>query len=471
VNASDCKYDAFKVQQGEVQHGQALTITKDANGANKNTFTWTITKDVDKTIVKQIGGSATFNYTVSVTHDGGTISDVKVIGTISVFNPNVDSNNNTVPVDIDGVTDQLSDGTVCTVTNGGPQTLTAAKTTFAYECDLVALPQGQLDNTASVSWSQQFLNNGALLDAGSPSFTFSNISFAETKVDNCTTVKDTFNGGSAATLGMVCAGNSPAASNLNSSLLANFSESYDPTARTFTFKYSRPIPVPQFGCQSYDNTATFTTNDTSATGSANKTVTVCGPVKTGALTMGFWQNKNGQGIISAANQANLGTWLSGYHPFSNAPSTGLAAYVSNIIKAATCTSTSKACNSMLRAQMLATALDVYFSDPALGGNKIGAYNGLGTSQQPIGGVMIDLTMICQMIDGSGSTATCSGTFENVSSAFGGATSMTVLNMLLYQNTADPLADAGANWYNQGKATQVLAKDAFDAINNQVVFAP
>jgi hypothetical protein len=74
-----------------------------------------------------------------------------------------------------------------------------------------------------------------------------------------------------------------------------------------------------------------------------------------------------------------------------------------------------------------------------------------------------------MIDGSGGTASCSGTYENVSSAFGGATSLTVLQMLQYQNTADPLADAGAAWYGQVKATQVLAKDAFDAINNGVAF--
>ncbi len=114
--------------------------------------------------------------------------------------------------------------------------------------------------------------------------------------------------------------------------------------------------------------------------------------------------------------------------------------------------------------MLATALDVYFSDPALGGNKINA-------PTPIGGVTIDLTKICQIIDGSGGTATCNSTYENVSSAFGGATSMTVLQMLAYQNTADPLADAGAVWYGQVKATQVLAKDAFDAINNQVVYGP
>jgi hypothetical protein len=51
--------------------------------------------------------------------------------------------------------------------------------------------------------------------------------------------------------------------------------------------------------------------------------------------------------------------------------------------------------------------------------------------------------------------------------------MTVMNMLLYQNTtqADPAQDAGASWYSQVKATQVLAKDAFDAVNNQVAFSP
>src|SRR5438445_10432785 len=50
-----------------------------------------------------------------------------------------------------------------------------------------------------------------------------------------------------------------------------------------------------------------------------------------------------------------------------------------------------AMNTMLKAQMLATALDVYFSDPALGGNKIGAPG-------PIGSDLIDLTKVCNMID-------------------------------------------------------------------------
>jgi streptogramin lyase len=182
---------------------------------------------------------------------------------------------------------------------------------------------------------------------------------------------------------------------------------------------------------------------------------------TGALSKGFWQNKNGQAIIGGANQSTLSTWMKQFNPFSDAPSSALATYAYNIIKAAN--ASGSALNAILKAQMLATALDTYFSDPALGGNRINA-------PTPISSVTIDLTKICQLIDGSGGTATCSGPFENVSSAFGGATSMTVMNMLLYQNTADPSADAGANWYGQVKATQALAKDAFDAINNQVAFS-
>jgi hypothetical protein len=38
-------------------------------------------------------------------------------------------------------------------------------------------------------------------------------------------------------------------------------------------------------------------------------------------------------------------------------------------------------------------------------------------------------------------------------------------MLTYQNASDPAVDHGAVWYGQVKAMQVLAKDAFDAINN------
>jgi len=233
-----------------------------------------------------------------------------------------------------------------------------------------------------------------------------------------------------------------------------------------TFTYSRSIPV-GYGCQTYDNTATFKTDDTGATGSASKTVTVCGPIKTGALTIGFWQNKNGQSIItsgaSVSGVCKSGTWLRQYAPFQDLDATASCAavgsYVTKIIKAANASGASM--NAMLKAQMLATALDVYFSDPALGGNKIGAAN-------PIGGVTVDLTYICKMID-SASASNCSGTFEDTSAAFGGAQSLTVSQMLAY--AAGQSNTGGTIWYANVKATQGLAKDAFDAVNNQVAFAP
>jgi hypothetical protein len=442
VDPSDCKYDAFKVQPTEVQHGLPLTVTKDANGNYTNTYTWQITKDVDKTLVKQVGGNATFNYTVSATHDGGAISGVNVSGTISVFNPNVDSNNDPVSVTGVNVADQLSDGTVCTVTNGTDVSLTALETDFHYSCDFSGLPQGELDNTVTVTWPDQFLDNGALLDTGSADFTFSNISFTENAVDECVNVTDSYAGA----LGTACVG--------------------DANPKTFT--YSRTIPIPANGCVSYDNTATFTTNDTGATGSASKTVTVCGPAKTGALTMGFWQNKNGQGIItngaSTSGVCNSGTWLRQFAPFRDLRATAtcraVAPYVYTVIKAANAGGASM--NAMLKAQDLATALDVYFSDPALGGNKINA-------PSPVGGQSIDLAMICKVIDTSGGTASCSspGHFENTSSAFGGATCLTVSQLLAFAASQSNVG--GSVWYGQVKATQGLAKDTFDAINNQFAF--
>jgi hypothetical protein len=138
----------------------------------------------------------------------------------------------------------------------------------------------------------------------------------------------------------------------------------------------------------------------------------------------------------------------------------VATYVANVITAANCSGSS--CNPMLKAQMLATALDVYFSDPALGGNKIGALHG------PVGNFNIDLTVICQMIDGSNGS-TCTGTYYNVSSAFGNppGSCMTVSAMLTYAASQSNVG--GSSWYGQVKTTQVKAKDAFDSINNVVAF--
>jgi len=429
---SDTDTTGSASQTVKVCVGADLTVSKNANTGYVLTYGWGIKKSVDKTLVEQVGGgTATFNYTVEVTHDNGTESGWTTTGTITVSNPNDFE-------DVTGVkvTDVIDNGGTCTVTGGTNLTVPAGQSvTLSYSCTYGSAPSPRSGtNTATASWDKTAASTPDGSAQGTASADFNN---ATVTVDNgiITVVDDKTNPANPVTLGTV---------------------GYtDPSPKDFT--YALTLNVPTTNCAKYTNTAKIV--ETKQT--ASQTVEVCGPAKTGALTMGYWQNKNGQGIISATNQANLGTWLKGYHPFSDAPSSGLATYVYNIIKAANCSGTT--CNTMLRAQMLATALDVYFSDPALGGNKINA-------PAPIGGVTIDLTKICQMIDGSG-TGTCSSTYENVSGAFGGATSLTVLQMLTYQNTADPLADAGAVWYSQVKATQVLAKDAFDAINNQVVFAP
>jgi len=425
VSPSSCKYDAFKV--GEAQNAAPPIITKTAAGAYTDAWTWTITKDVDKTLVQTSSSTATFNYTVGVTHDGGTIGDVGVSGTITVFNPNAD------PVHIDAVTDVLSDGTVCDVTSGGPQDIPAGDTDFAYTCQLTGLPQGSLDNNAVVAWSNQIVGSD-FLPAHTADFTFQDVTFSGTDTDECVSVSDSYAG----SLGTTCVG--------------------DVNPKTFT--YSRTVPVPVDQCVTYDNTATFTTNDTATTGSASASVKVCG--RDYGLTMGFWQNKNGQAIITG--QAKTGTcasatWLRQYAPFQDLSATATCAqvgtYVTNVIKAANASGASM--NAMLKAQMLATSLDVYFSDPALGGNKI-------SSPLPLGGVMIDLTKICSTLSLSG---TCTGSLISTSSAFGGASALTVNQLLTSASSQSNVG--GSSWYGQVKKTQELAKDTFDAINNSLAF--
>lgn len=106
----------------------------------------------------------------------------------------------------------------------------------------------------------------------------------------------------------------------------------------------------------------------------------------------------------------------------------------NVIKAANASGSSM--NAMLKPQMLATVLNVYFSDPALGGNKIGAPRLIG--------VVIDLQVICQMNNLPGGISSCTGTYWNVSSAFGGATTMTVSQMLTYAASKSNVG--GSTWY-------------------------
>jgi hypothetical protein len=427
--------------------GAPLDISKDATAASTVTYTWDVHKSADKTRVEQIGGTASFTYTVHVTHDAGTEGHYAVTGTITVENTNAFEVAGTT------VTDKLDDGTVCSVTGGTNATIPANDTkTFAYSC----APSGNsaTKNTAHVDWPDSGPSNE--LPGGSAFFDKSITWPAATPTDNCTTVSDPLPSGGTSSDNpfpvTICVGDT------------GDGGAGSGTSAGFTYTYHVSYSVPTHDCVSKTNTATESTDGNTS----SVKVTICGPAATGALTMGFWQNKNGQAIITGQAKTGTcgsGTYLRTFAPFQDLTSGStcaqVATYVTNVIKAATCTSTSKTCNSMLKAQMLATALDVYFSDTALGGNKIGAPG-------PIGAVKIDLTKICSMIDASGGTATCSGTFRDASGAFGGATALTVSQLLSYAASQSNVG--GSTWYAQVKATQVLAKDTFDSINNQVAFS-
>ncbi|MFM8305422.1 MAG: hypothetical protein ACKOA9_14200, partial [Actinomycetota bacterium] len=127
-----------------------------------------------------------------------------------------------------------------------------------------------------------------------------------------------------------------------------------------TYTYDRSITVPAWGCTTYPNTAAITETGQSASAQ----VRACGPAHTGALTMGFWQNKNGQSLIKTASGSgvcSLTATLRAYVPFADlsptATCTQVASYVNNVIKVANASGASM--NAMLKAQMLATTLDVW----------------------------------------------------------------------------------------------------------------
>jgi hypothetical protein len=384
-----------------------------------------------------------------VSHDAGSDSAWKVSGDITVTNP---ASGNASGVTVTDATDVGGTCAVHTdlnhVLNPAGDTLNAGDTAlYPYDCTFGSNP-GSGTNTATVSWNPTLSDGSETTNSSFPATAGFAFGDPTDVVHNCVDVTDSYAGA----LGTVCVGGA------------------NPT----TFNYSRIVTVPH-DCVTVNNTATFNVQDPDSdaddTGSSSVTAKVCRvPAKTGALTMGYWQNKNGQGIIKAgaatAGVCNSGTWLRQYAPFqdlsSTASCTTVATYVYNVVKAAVCTSTTKTCNSMLKAQMLATALDVYFSDPGLGGNRINA-------PAPIGGVSIDLTMICTMIDGTGGSGTCSGAYKDASGLPGYSAGMTVLQIL--SAAAAQANVGGSTWFGQTKAQQVCATDVFDAINNQAAFSP
>ena len=396
--------------------GPILNITKDATGAYTATTPWTITKAATPLVSYLTSGSATVNYTVTVSPSAPTISDVKVTGNIEV------TNSGDSPATDAVVTDTLQSpfNLTCSITN--PENFgfitSSAPASSAYTCSLLNTaptlsPVGGT-NQATVAWTA--------LAGQSPASAVAFFGWdTVTQKDQCVTVSDTVQG------------------SLDTELCAS---------EDGTYTYTRSIPAVS-GCVTYPNIASFVAADTGATKSANASVTVCAPVESTAHTMGYWQNKNGQAQIKGATcggEGGIDTFLNQFAPLADLGCNGtLASNVTTIIKAANASGSSM--NAMLKAQMLATALSAYF-DTA------------------VRNLDVDLTKICKNLSSCGVPP---AGYEITSMAFGGLAvkHLTVMQLLAYASSQYVSAN---DWYGQVKATQGLAKDTFDAINNRKVFA-
>lgn len=383
--------------------GADLQVQKNASASFNRTYNWDIAKAADKTVIDP-GGKVT--YTVTVNQDPqNPFSDSgwQVNGTITVANPN-----DWESVTLGQLSDVIDNGGTCTIAGspGGTVIPASGQATFSYTCTFSSKPASSSGvNQAIAEWDSGAAYTPDSAAAGSAGYAFNN----PANLTNQTIHVTDSQGGALGTVG-------PASDDPSNLVSA-------------TFTYSKTFSPPSSGCATVNNTATIT--ETGQT--ASKSVQNC---NSGALTMGFWHNQNGQAIIKGANQTALANYLTGYAPFADL-SGSVANYFTNVFNAANAGGATA--NAQLKAQMLATALDVYFSDPALGGSKISA-------PAPIGGLTVNVS--------------------SWSAAFGGAASMTVNQMLSY--AASQSNPGGSVWYGNVKSVQVVAIAAFGAVNNQQV---
>jgi hypothetical protein len=439
--------------------GADLTVTKTATPSFTRTYNWEISKSVDKTLFKQVGGTVTANYTVIADETGFTDSGWQVSGTITVHNPNAWE-----PVTLTGVTDAINNGGACTVSGNTTQTIAANgdSTALTYTCTYAAAPSlAAFTNTATATWSATDAHTPDGTKDGTASGAFNDGSTGNpTRVNQTiTVVDDKTNPSNPVTLG---------------TLTATDTTPYT----THTYQYPMTFNVGT-GCTTYTNTASITETKQSA----SQTVNVCGPANTGALTIGFWKTTNGQNLIKTycgTDPTGLGAYLRGLGggsgPFSNAPSScsSLATYALNILNAASASNM----NSMLKAQMLGTALDVWFSGPGYTGTTVSGIKPPSKflSNNKLGTFNMDTTAVCPMVDNTtAGTATCLNNQPSTNAMASGAVPSSSMTMQAIVNfaatTPSPFNGSTSNsiWYGGSKTLEEILKNIFDQFNNGMAF--
>jgi hypothetical protein len=220
---------------------------------------------------------------------------------------------------------------------------------------------------------------------------------------------------------------------------------------------SKDVITPKPGTGTYTVTRYWNIYDdcNSKVESATVTVSEC-PVGC-ALTMGFWKGPNGTKVINS-DCGGLHTYLLGFNAFKDVPvasvdskgNCSLNTYVQSIIQGANAGNATMC--SMLRAQMLATALDVYFNNGKW--TTYGLCSGIGC---------VDLTYIGKCTDNTSTSTSNLAGYQSATSVFG-CSCDTVTDILSKADTQFFASPCNATT-TAAKITAGIAKDTFDSINN------
>jgi len=415
----------------QVCGGADLTLVVSATPQFTRTFNWTIQKGVNKTLINTPSPVAH----VVVWQTGFVDSGWQLSGVATVTNPN---DWESVPVVLG---DSVSGGVgTCSFTGSSSLTVGPGQSVpLAYVCTYPAFPSPPSGtDSATATWDKTtyFTPDGSATN--SAGFTFTG---PTNFVNQTVTLTESFNSQPPVALGTITA------------------VQVKPWA-TKTFLESPTLNFPASGCVDEPNLSALPPT----TLTSSETITLCTTIKSGAKSAGFWALFQGRGLIlhgaATGGVCNSGTWLRNDAPFQDLLPNASCAQVQSYVTGVFSTSSSSVLAD-LKMQALATALNVYFSDPSLGGNTISA-------PAPIGNYSVDLTHVCVMKDSGTGSGTCAGTVTSSSNAFGGATQLTVSQMLA---TSSSFSNAGGTAWYSNSTTQALAKNAFDAVNNQKAMAP
>jgi hypothetical protein len=245
----------FGLSHIEFCYDYEVDVTKTAETSLDRTYTWDIEKSADQTdLTLQPGESFLINYKVTLNATSED-SNHAVQGVITIENH--DPNN---AATVTEVTDQITgdiDADVTCDDEPFPFTIPAGGTS---ECSYsAALPDdSDRTNTATVTTSAESKVGGG---SGTAPVSFDNATVNE--IDESVAVEDTFKG----SLGNVLANQVPK-----------------------DLTYSREVSFDECGEYKVDNTASFVTNDTGATGDSSVSIPVIVPCAQGcSLTIGYWK--------------------------------------------------------------------------------------------------------------------------------------------------------------------------------------